>query len=376
LKVPLLERAVAQTTVDARTATTPPVRVTKATSGSTGQPLEVRFCEESYHWRDATKWRGYGWGGYRMGHKAMTLWGVPAVKPKPLTAAKIRLDRKLRRDVYVSCMVRSREALAGMVETLKRERPNAILGYAMAIADLARFVNAEGLRSWDTIPVIYGAERLWPHDRDDLAKAFGPETYESYGCREFMLMGMECEAHAGLHESYETLVVEILVRKNGAVRHARPGEEGDVAITDLHNLASPFIRYLNGDRAIAHAPKRCACGRTIPMFGPVSGRITETMRDADGNPVEGILFNILFLNLTKHTRQFQVVQHVDRRVTLKVVPQGATLHHDAEALIREFCSTHLRGIPLNIEVVRDIPLTQAGKLKRVVVEKPEMSASA
>ena len=49
-------------TVEERTAPWPAVAVSKTTSGSTGQPLEVRFSEESRHWREATKWRGYGWG--------------------------------------------------------------------------------------------------------------------------------------------------------------------------------------------------------------------------------------------------------------------------------------------------------------------------
>ncbi len=368
--VPLLDRATAQTTVESRTAAQPAVAVTKSTSGSTGQPLEVRFSAESRHWRDATRWRGFGWGGYRMGDKALHLWGVPAVPPSPLARAKIAIDRKLRRDVYASCMVRSPAQLRGMVELLRSERPQVLAGYGQALADLARFVNREGLRDWDTIPVIYGAERLWAHDRADLTQAFGPAVFETYGCREFMLMGSECDAHDGLHESAENLIVEILVRDpDGTTRAAMPGEKGEVAVTDLHNLASPFIRYLTGDFAIARAQSPCACGRTLPRFGAIEGRVTDTMRDRDGNPVEGILFNILFLNMAKHTRQFQAVQRADGSLVLKVVPTSeGRLPAEVEALIREFVGTHLRGIPLVIELVAEIPLTSAGKLRRVIVE--------
>lgn len=373
-RLPLLERAVAQTSVDARTATSPEARFTKTTSGSTGQPLEVRYSAESRHWRDATRWRGYAWAGYHMGDKSMNLWGVAAVPPPPLMRAKIAVDRYLRRDVYASCMVRSPEHLREMVRTIRRERPQVLAGYAQALADLARFVNREGLRAWGTIPVIYGAERLWEHDRADLAQAFGPAVFETYGCREFMLMGMECETHDGLHESAENLIVEILVRRpDGSVRPARPGEQGEVAVTDLHNLACPFIRYLTGDLATARAQAPCACGRTLPTFGTVEGRVTDTMRDADGNPVEGILFNILFLNMAKHTRQFQAVQRTDGSLVLRVVPAAPTgLAPEAEALIREFVGTHLRGVPLVIDVVREIPLTRAGKLRRVVVERADV----
>lgn len=369
-KVPLLERAVAQASVDTRTASWPEVAVTKTTSGSTGQPLEVRFSAESRHWRDATRWRGFGWGGYHMGDKALHVWGVSAVPGSALQRAKIAIDRKLRRDVYASCMVRSNENLRAMAELIKREKPDVLAGYAQAIADLARFINREGLRDWGTIPVIYGAERLWEHDRADLAEAFGPAVFETYGCREFMLMGSECEAHDGLHESAENLIVELLVREpDGTIRNARPGEQGEVAVTDLHNLACPFIRYLTGDLAIAREQTPCACGRTLPKFGAVEGRVTDTMRDAAGNPVEGILFNILFLNMAKHTRQFQAVQRADGSLVLKVVPMASgRLPPEVEALIREFVGTHLRGIPLTIELVTDIPLTRAGKLRRVVVE--------
>ncbi len=372
-KLPLLDRATTQITVDERTATYPRVAFSKATSGSTGQPLEVRYSDESRHWRDATRWRGFGWGGYHMGHKALHVWGVPAVAPSRFQRARLALDHKLRRDVYVNCMVRSPEKLREMVETIKREEPQVIAGFAQAIADLARFINREGLRDWDTIPVVYGAERLWPHDRDDLERAFGPAVFETYGCREFMLMGSECELHDGLHESMENLVVEILVRSpDGTTREALPGEQGEVAITDLHNLACPFIRYLNGDLAIARADATgpCGCGRTLRKFGPVAGRVTDTMRDGNGNAVEGILFNILFLTVSKHTRQFQVVQRADGVVKLKVVPAApGPLHADAERIIREFVATHVRGVPFEIEVVSDIPLTRAGKLHRVIVEK-------
>src|SRR5262249_44443947 len=148
MRVPLLPRATAQVTVDERTAPHPIAEFAKTTSGSTGQPLEVRYSAESRHWRDATRWRGFGWGGYHLGKKRMHVWGEPATQPSPWTRAKIALDHKLRRDVYTSCMVRSRDNLRAMVDTIRREHPDVLVGYAQALADLARFVNHEGLRTW------------------------------------------------------------------------------------------------------------------------------------------------------------------------------------------------------------------------------------
>src|SRR5439155_23714298 len=111
------------------------------------------------------------------------------------------------------------------------------------------YINRNGLRSWETFPVLCGAERVLPRDRADLEEAFGPAVFDTYGCREVMMIATECEAHHGLHTSMENLVVEIVVTENGKQRLAREGESGEVVFTDLHNLAMPFIRYANGDIA-------------------------------------------------------------------------------------------------------------------------------
>jgi phenylacetate-CoA ligase len=187
-----------------------------------------------------------------------------------------------------------------------------------------------------------------------------------------MLIGSECEIHDGLHTSMETMVVELVVRDpHGTVRAARPGETGEVAVTDLHNLACPMVRYLTGDLAVAHGDEICACGRGLVRIGPVEGRVTETLHDAAGNPVGGLVFNILFGVIGEHAHSFQVVQRADRSVVLKIVPmQGDKLPALPEQQTRAFAAKYLPGTPFAIEYVQDIPLTAAGKRKIVIVEPP------
>jgi phenylacetate-CoA ligase len=266
--------------------------------------------------------------------------------------------------------VRSEAALAHAAQEIERFEPQVIVAYSAGAAALARFVNDHGLRRWGDIPVIVGAERLWPHDRAQIAKAFGP-AFETYGCREVMLIGAECEAHDGMHTSMENLIVEVLVREpGGTTRPARPGESGEVAITDLHNLACPMIRYINGDLAVAHEDTRCACGRNIQKIGPIEGRLTETLRDGRGNPVGGLVFNILFGVLDHVARQFQVVQRLDGSVVMRVVPNGTPKLPERESrAIHALARKYLPGARFAIEYVDDIPLSATGKRNVVVVEK-------
>jgi phenylacetate-CoA ligase len=369
-KLPLLDKDTVRATMETRMAGAPPkVAITKSTSGTTGEPIVVRYNAESRYWRDATRWRGYGWAGYTIGTRAYHYWGAG---PKPASLfkrSKIAIDHALKRDCYVDSTPRGEAALARAVAELKRFKPGVMIAYAAGGAALARFVNEQKLRDWGDIPVIVGAERLWPADRDAIQQAFGP-AFETYGARETMLMSAECEAHGGMHLSMETQILEIIVREpDGRVRAAAPGETGEVVVTDLHNLACPMVRYLNGDLAVAHADGECACGRQLTKIGPIEGRTTETLRDGRGDAVSGLVFNILFGVMDAVAKQFQVVQRKSGEVVMRVIPTtGPTLPSASEQQIRSFADKYLPATPFAIEYVSEIPLTPAGKRKVVVVE--------
>ncbi|HEU4730841.1 MAG TPA: hypothetical protein VFT22_23260 [Kofleriaceae bacterium] len=372
-RLPLLERPVLRASIDARTARVPPLPViTKTTSGSSGEPVTVRYNAESRYWRDATRWRGYGWGGYHIGMRALHYWGAgPSATTTWWKRQKAALDHRIKRDLYVDCTPRGDEALGDAVDRLRRFRPHVIVAYASGAATLARFVNARGLRTWNDIAVLTGAEGLLAADRAAIQQAFGP-AFDTYGCREVMLIGSECEVHDGMHTSMENLIVELIVREpGGTIRHARPGETGEVVVTDLHNLACPMVRYVNGDLAVARDDAPCPCGRGLVRIGPIEGRVTESLVDGNGRAVSGLVFNILLAAIGGAASSFQVVQRLDRSIVFKVVPSaGGKLPDHETKILRDYADKYLPGVPLMIEVVDEIPLSPAGKRRVVVVEKP------
>jgi phenylacetate-CoA ligase len=371
-RLPLLDRDTLTATFETRTATAPPSAVIrKSTSGTTGQPVVVKYNAESRYWRDAIRWRGYGWAGHTIGKRAMHYWGFGPDSPSWFTRTKLSLDHWLKRDFYVDCTPRNEPALATAAAELQRFAPHEMVANSSGAAALAQYIDANNLRRWDAFPVIVGAERLWPHEREVIQRVFGP-AFETYGCREVMMIAAECEHHAGMHTSMEAMVTEIVVREpDGSVRRAYPGETGEVVVTDLHNLACPMIRYVTGDLAVEHGDAPCACGRSLARIGPIEGRVTETLRDGRGNAVGGLVFNVLFGTMDHVARRFQVVQRKDSSVVMKVVPMnGRRLPDREEHKIRAFADKYLPDIAFSIQIVEDIPLTPAGKRRVVVVEKP------
>lgn len=342
--------------------------IRKQTSGTTGEPLLFGFEPDSEHWRRAVRYRGYEWAGYRPGDRALYFWGAPMPTAPPWrTRLKTELDQRLRREHYIPCAVMTEDRLDEVVAEIRRQRPAALVCYSQAGGELARYINGNRLRTWPAIPTICGAERVTPRDRVDLEAAFGP-VFDVYGCREVMMIAGECEEHDGLHVSMENLVVEIVVTENGRERPAREGEIGEIVLTDLHNYGMPFIRYANGDIATAGPTERCACGRTLPRIRSVQGRISETLHDGAGAAVSGIALSYAFYDVSSAVRQFQVIQHRDRSVTIRLV-QLEQIPASALAQVRTSAARLLAGIDVRVEVVDDLPRSPAGKHNLVVVER-------
>lgn len=348
--------------------------LTKSTSGTTGSPFRFSYNLESEHWRQAVKLRGYGWGGYQPGQRTVHYWGPPAARPAGMKLLKTQLDRALRREVYVDCARQSEPDLRATVALLRQLRPATLVGFTQATVELARFIVQNGLRDWPAMNVLCGAERLYPQDRPILEQAFSRPggVYETYGCREFMLIASECEAHTGLHVSMENLIVEIL---DEAGRPAAAGQAGHVVVTDLHNLGMPLIRYRTGDMAVAAqdsasagtSADRCPCGRGLSRISSLEGRQADLLRGRDGRGIPGIIFNSVFANLGGKVGQFQAVQRRDGHIDLKVVP-GPEFDDSVVDSVLSRLRPYLGDTPLSVAVVGEIPPQPSGKRRHVVIE--------
>ena len=209
--------------------------------------------------------------------------------------------------------------------------------------------------------IIVGAEKLHEFQRALIEEVFRAPVFETYGSREFMLIGAECDKHAGLHLSMENLLVEVL-DDDGTLTPA--GQEGNVVITDLFNFGMPFVRYVNGDRAVAGF-ETCSCGRGLPLLRKVVGRQLDTLETPDGRKIPGEFFPHLLKEFPA-IRRFQVVQEKIEQITLKLVVEGGLTLAERDQLLSEVRRCTGTVVDIQLQLVNDIPLTKAGKLKVVV----------
>ena len=335
----------------------------KRTGGSTGEPLELGYTRESYDRRIAVMWRGYGWAGSRPGRRTMYLWAGAVGTPGRAHQLKDNIYNAVFARRVLNSFEMTESNLASYADAIDQYRPSILVGYVNPLAQLAQWIVETGRKVHRPDAVIGAAEALHPHQRETIRQAFGSPVFNTYGCREFMLIASECAHHHGLHVNADHLVVELLDGDGQPAAHG-PGE---VAITDLSNYGMPFIRYVNGDLATASSASSCPCGRGLPLLERVDGRVLDAIRTPDGRILPGEFFPHMLKDVPGLSR-FQLVQRQLDRLELSIVRSGEFNDDSLAYIQRETAKVLGDSVVLDYRFVDDIPLTRSGK-RRVTLSE-------
>ncbi len=330
------------------------------TSGSTGHPLRYVKSRSSLAAFRAAQFRGFRWFGVEQGDRQVRLVGTAVGSgDRVREIAKDAIQNRLRMWAYDL----TPEHLATAARSFDRFRPEFLYGYPSLLYPVARYVRDNpgysfpgGLKA-----VFSTSESLYPHRRKLMEEAYRCPVVNEYGAKELGIMAFECP-QGGLHVTAEHFIVEVLRGDDPAP----PGEIGELAVTDLTNLAMPMIRYRIGDLARV-SDATCSCGRALPLIEDLEGAVFGILRTPDGGIVSGIILYYLAEELLLEHRsamsQLRFVQK-DLRSLDVLVARGAEFRDEVlrsiEARLREYLGDALE---FRYEVVDEIPALLSGKLR-------------
>jgi len=338
-----------------------------STSGSTGEPFVCYADRSQLEFRWAATLRSQEWTGYRLGDPTVRLWHQTIGMNKTM-AAKEHADAFMTNRTYVPIFELTDEKLEEMVRLIEDRRPVLIDGYAEAFDYLAQYVETRGGLNFHPSGLMSSAQTLPAKSRAVIEKAFGCRVFDKYGSREFSGIAYESDSHEGHLVVAEGYIVELLV--DG--RPAKPGEVGEVFVTDLNNFCMPFIRYRIGDLAEAMTDAPSVCGRGLPRIGDIQGRVQSIIMGTDGHFVPGTFFAHALKEYDYAIRRFQVVQEERGALKLRIV-KGPRYSDDTmdevKALIRRYLGAGLR---IDLDFVQNIDMVRTGKrLASVSMLKPD-----
>ncbi len=331
------------------------------TSGSTGEPIEVRHSDlfqcmwraitirnHIWHKRDFTgalamiRGRVGSQAGYPEGARSRN-WGVTAyagIQTGPLLA----LD--------INCTP------AQQVDWLIRNAPAYFITHPTNLQRLLMHSREEDIRIPGLREVQTVAEILTAEVRQLTRQAWGVPVVDMYTSRDVGYLALQCPQLEHYHAQSEVTRLELLDESG---RPCAPGEVGRVTVTALHEFAMPLIRYQIGDHAELGAP--CPCGRGLPVLRRILGRTQQMLTLPDGQKLWTIVSEsklLDFMNLAP-IRQFQFVQKTPQAIEVRLaVARGLTESEENE--IRAWVAASF-GHPFEVSFTYfdEIPLTAEGK---------------
>ncbi len=123
---------------------------------------------------------------------------------------------------------------------------------------------------------IFGAETFSDSMKTKIRDGLRIEVFDIYGMTEtggVGTLGMDCQAHEGIHVWEDHYILEIIDPKTG--KNVEDGNLGELVVTALTREALPLLRFRTGDLTRIRSRKPCACGRTHVRIDPITGRVDD-----------------------------------------------------------------------------------------------------
>ena len=233
-----------------------------------------------------------------------------------------------------------------------------LIVYPNTLGSIVAMCEKEGI----TIPSLHHiwciGETLKPELRQRAATVLGANIEDDYSCNEIGIMALQCPQSGLLHVMSESVLIEV-IDEDG--KPCKEGQVGKVIVTDLHNFATPMIRYDIGD--LAEVGDACPCGRGLPTLKAIKGRNRNLVIKPDGSkhwpPLsQAILYSGLPI------LQFQVIQHSLTEVEALIVASPMLTTEQETVLKRHLHEALKHPFELRITYFEDkIPRTENGKFE-------------
>jgi phenylacetate-coenzyme A ligase PaaK-like adenylate-forming protein len=333
------------------------------TAGTTGTPLDLWFSRETVRgWFALFEVRARRWNGLSRHDNWATL-GGQAVVPTQGQRPPFWVWNGPLNQLYLSANHVSRRNAPAYTDALIGYGITHMLAYSSSASALARAAFDIGLRPAGPKLIITIGEPLFAWQRKIIRAGLGSEVRESYGMGEMVAAATECSAGT-LHLWPEVGWLEVVDEIDDAP--VSRDTSGRLVCTSLLNDDMPLVRYAVGDRGrVAKEDAGCPCGRTLPTFAAIEGRINDLLVTRDGRQIYWL--NPIFYGLP--VCEAQIIQETLDRVQIRCVPTRA-FTSETERSIIDRLQARMGMVEVTIEQVDEVPRSANGKFRAVICNLP------
>lgn len=337
---------------------------TFSTSGSTGEPVKGRHTDLSSATMTCMRERLYRWHRFDPDNRMafIFLWqSGDASWPEGASGGNWSPSGQNGTTHRLDLLT----PIDQQIDWLERARPDYLSTTASNLHELALAVRHAGIE----LPIEAGvavSSRLYPQIRTVASEVFGMRSVEAYGSEETGIMAVQCEESELLHVCVDHVILEVLDEDGEPVGR---GGNGRVVVTDLHNFATPLLRYEIGDLAET-AVEACPCGRTFPVLKSIAGRMRQPIVFPDGarlNP--HMIIKALQAPDLLPAVHFQIAQTAPDAFEVRYVPDRMNGQPDESAIREKFRTMVHPHARLNFAPVERIERAANGKFEDFIYFK-------
>jgi len=328
-------------------------RIPKRTSGSTGQPMQ--FYRDSSEGPICRAAKQFLEQLHKVPESATMVW---------IHHERSNVDKERVHEVPVSELTSDR--VQEELRLWASFDQYWLYGYASAIDWVAGVIEERRL----PIPrppscVITTADLLTEHAEQRISRVFKCPVHSWYGSHEFD--GYLAGTIPGTRRYiFSPLLAYVEVLRDDG-EPTRPGETGNLVVTDLNNYVFPFIRYVTGDLATVGS-ERMIGGWT--MVERIEGRSSEIIKLSNGRILSPVtLGQLLFVSndFGSMIRFYQCAQTAHDQLELRLVWQNPPSPEDRsriEAALRGAVGPEMKVRIADIACLDQLPSGKTWILRR------------
>ena len=214
--------------------------------------------------------------------------------------------------------------------------------------------------------VIVHSEQSNKNFREEMGKILDVSVIDEYSSEELTRIALECK-NSNYHLEEDSCYVEVLNPQNKIIRNGT----GVVVGTNLLNMATPIIRYYQGDVVTIDSNKECSCGHHGRILTEVHGREMDCIR-SNGKLIPASAFMDLAYNwyltykIPVHALKYQIVQTSENEIEVLIAKGAFELSQEDLKNIKEsFYSLVERSMHISIKFTNDF-IQNSNKFKPVI----------
>lgn len=333
--------------------------IRNSTSGSTGEPA-VFLCDlrETHCLEQAFVMNAWKRIGFERNGKMAVFRGEKTITD---SSANIywRHSIPTHKTIY-SIYDLSPSTVKYYYDNLIKEQTQWIHAFPSAIVSFCAMAKQQGLLPIESIKGVFLSSEIVYEHQEDIIRSFfaNAKLNYLYGHTEMACFAASCSHSLNYHFQSEYGYTEFI-----------PIDEDnyEIVATGFNNHVMPIIRYRTGDLIRKEDLCTCSCHSPYPVVKMIGGRSQNSIITKSGHKiVETAFIAAVHSSAFDKIDKMQFEQYADGTCVMRVKPQSSLSDLEQQEILKIVRERLNNDIDLEMEVVKDIPISSNGKNKLII----------